>query len=126
METRDETVGSFEKGLRVLRVMTEAGTAMTQAEVAEATGLTRATARRFLLTLIDLGYAQQTGSRVALTSQVVALGGIRIDGGLVWELARPHLEALSAELDESVSAAVRDGYDIRDRIGLLQQGEALD
>ncbi|MEL6463654.1 MAG: IclR family transcriptional regulator C-terminal domain-containing protein [Pseudomonadota bacterium] len=112
VDTRSETVGSFEKGLRVMRVMADADKGMTQAEVAEATGLTRASARRFLLTLIDLGYAKQVGSRVELTAEVLALGGVRFDGGLVWEMARPHLEDLSAELDESVSVAVRDGHDI--------------
>ncbi|MEM8823369.1 MAG: IclR family transcriptional regulator C-terminal domain-containing protein [Pseudomonadota bacterium] len=109
---RAEFVGSFEKGLRVMRTLAEASRGMTQTEVAEATDMTRASARRFLLTLIDLGYAEQIGHRFELTPQVFALGGTKFDSGLTWELARPHLEKLSAGFNESVSAAIRDGEDI--------------
>ncbi len=109
---RAEFVGSFEKGLRVIRAMAEAKRGMTQTEVAEATDMTRASARRFLLTLIDLGYAEQIGMRFELTPQIFALGGARFDSGLTWQMAQPHLGALSRQFNESCSAAIRDSEDI--------------
>lgn len=109
---RSELVGSFARGLKVMRVMAEARTGMTQTEVAEAAGLTRASARRFLLTLIELGYAEQVGNRVALTPMVSILGGARFERSVLWEMAIPLLRTLSHALNESVSAAVRDQDEI--------------
>ena len=56
--TRSERLQSLERGLAVLRVFGSDAPALTISEVAERTGLTRATARRVLLTLEDLGYVE--------------------------------------------------------------------
>jgi len=85
---------------------------MTLSEVAEATGLTRATARRFLHTLETLGYVASAGRDFSLTPKVLGLGYAYLSALTLPEIAQPHLERLARELDESVSAAVLDGDEI--------------
>ena len=85
---------------------------MTLAEVASATGLARPTARRILLTLVELGYVRSGERGFALTPRVLELGVAYVGSMGLWEVARPHLEALSARTHESCSIAQLDGSDI--------------
>jgi IclR family pca regulon transcriptional regulator len=85
---------------------------MTLTEVAARTDLTRATARRFLHTLVELGYVRTDGKAFALTAKVLQLGYAYLSGLSLPQLAQPHLEELSLKLGESTSAAVLDGTDI--------------
>jgi IclR family pca regulon transcriptional regulator len=80
--------------------------------VAAQTDLTRAAARRFLLTLCDLGYVRADGRRFALTPRVLELGYAYLSSLSLPELAEPHLERLAAEVRESSSVSVLDGDDI--------------
>jgi IclR family transcriptional regulator, pca regulon regulatory protein len=80
--------------------------------VSRATGLTRATARRLLLTLVRLGYVRQDGSRFSLRPRVLELGYSYLSALSLPELAQPHMEALVAEVNESSSIAVLDDTDI--------------
>lgn len=85
---------------------------MTLTEVAEAVGLNRATARRFLLTLQSLGYISATGKQFALTPKVMELGFSYLSSLGLTDLISPHLVSLSNELHESASAAILDDTDI--------------
>lgn len=105
-------VQSLARGLAVIESFDAANAEMTLSEVARRTGLTRATARRFLLTLVDLGYMRTDGRLFSLTPQVLRLGHAFLSSMGLPEIAQPHLETLSAELGESVSVAVLDGTDI--------------
>ncbi len=107
-----EFVGSFEKGLAVIQVLANAEKGMTLAEVAEETGTSRASARRYLLTLQSLGYAELITKRFELTPQILELGGGRYDSGLTWQIAVPLMENLAASLGESCSAFIRDGAEV--------------
>lgn len=69
-----EIMGGFLKGLSVIEAFDREHEALTIAEVAKSTGLDRATARRCLLTLIRLGYAETEGRRFRLTARVLRLG----------------------------------------------------
>ncbi|MEM1314894.1 MAG: helix-turn-helix domain-containing protein, partial [Pseudomonadota bacterium] len=109
---RSERVGSFGKGLMVIKALAEARHGMTLSEVAEATGTTRASARRYLLTLIELGYAENIDKRFELTPLVMELSGPRFDTGLTWQIARPRMEKLVREIGESCTAAIRDGEEV--------------
>jgi IclR family transcriptional regulator, pca regulon regulatory protein len=80
--------------------------------VAEATALTRASARRFLLTLAELGYVREDGRRFGLTARVLELGYAYLSALSLPDVAQPHLEALVAEVHESSSVSVLDGADI--------------
>ena len=105
-------VQSLERGLAVIRAFDAEHTALTLSDVARATGLTRAAARRFLLTLTDLGYVRTDGKQFALTPRVLDLGYAFLSSLTLPEVAEPHLERLAAELRESSSVSVLDGDEI--------------
>lgn len=108
----DQFVQSLARGLAIITAFDDDHAAMTLTEVAGRTQLTRATARRFLLTLTSLGYVRNDGSRFALTPKILSLGTAYLSSFGLPQIAQPHLEELSAELGESVSASVLDGNDI--------------
>jgi len=107
-----EHVESFARGLAVIRAFDAAHPAMTLSEVAEATDLSRATARRFLHTLETLGYVRYDSRAFSLAPRVLELGFSYLSSLSLPQIAQPHLEALSRRLDESVSAAVLDDDEI--------------
>lgn len=81
-------------------------------QVARNTGLTRATARRLLLTLCELGYLRSDGREFELTPQVLEIGYSYVASLNLNEMAQPYLEALSTLVDESSSVSVLDDTDI--------------
>ena len=108
----DQYVQSLARGLAVIRAFDTDHPKMTLTEVAARTDLTRATARRFLYTLVELGYVRTDGKIFALTAKVLQLGYAYLSGLSLPQLAQPHLEELSLQLGESTSAAVLEGTDI--------------
>ena len=111
-QASDQYVQSLARGLAVIRAFDTDHPVMTLTEVAARTGLTRATARRFLHTLVELDYVRTDGKTFALTAKVLQLGYAYLSGLSLPQLAQPHLEELSLKLGESTSAAVLDGTDI--------------
>ncbi|MEU8359170.1 IclR family transcriptional regulator C-terminal domain-containing protein [Nonomuraea sp. NPDC048882] len=105
-------VQSLARGLAVIRAFSAAEPELTLSQVARATGLSRAAARRFLLTLTDLGYVRSDGRLFALTPRVLELGYAYLSSLSLPEVADPHLERLAAEVGESASVAVLDGEDV--------------
>jgi len=105
-------VQSLERGLAVIRAFDVDHPQLTLSEVARATGLTRAAARRFLLTLVELGYVRTDGRLFALRPRVLELGYAYLSSLSLPEVALPHLEALVAEVHESSSLSVLDGEDV--------------
>lgn len=106
------SVQSLARGLAVIRAFDAENPEMTLSDVARLTGLSRATARRFLLTLVELGYVRTDGKIFVLTARVLELGYSYLSGLTLPEIAQPHLERLAAEVGESTSASVLDGADI--------------
>lgn len=111
MNPRDY-VNSLARGLEVLRTFNRTGRKMTLSQVASETGNTRAGARRILLTLIHEGYAVADGKLFDLTPQVLELGHSVLSSKGVWEIAKPFIDNLSTETQESVSAAILDKFDV--------------
>jgi len=107
-----EWVESFARGLAVIRAFDAEHRALTLSEVAARAEISRAAARRFLQTLETLGYVRAEGRAFVLTPRVLELGYAYLSASSLAEVVQPHLERLSRELDESVSAAVLDGDDI--------------
>lgn len=105
-------VEALARGLDVIRAFQPGRPVMSLTEVATATGLARPTARRILLTLEQLGYVRSSPGGVALTPRVLELGTAYVRSTGLWEVARPHLEALVARTGESSSLAQLDGSDI--------------
>ncbi|PRX99840.1 IclR family transcriptional regulator domain-containing protein [Allonocardiopsis opalescens] len=108
----DYFVQSLERGLAVIRAFDADSPELTLSEVARLTGLTRAAARRFLLTLHDLGYVRTDGRLFSLTPRVLELGYAYLSSVGLPEVAAPHLEQLAAEVRESSSVSVLDGGDV--------------
>jgi IclR family pca regulon transcriptional regulator len=105
-------VQSLERGLAVIRAFDAQRPELTLSEVARHCDLTRAAARRFLLTLADLGYVRTDGRLFRLTPRVLELGYAYLSSLSLPEVAAPHLERLVAEVHESSSMSVLDGDDI--------------
>jgi IclR family transcriptional regulator, pca regulon regulatory protein len=102
-------VQSLDRGLAVIRSFGPERERLSLSEVAKATGLTRAAARRFLLTLVKLGYVRSNGREFSLRPRVLELGYAYLSGLTLPEVAAPHMEELVARLHESSSISVLDG-----------------
>jgi IclR family pca regulon transcriptional regulator len=105
-------VQSLERGLNVIRAFDAEHRELTLSDVARATDLTRATARRFLLTLTELGYVSVSNGRFSLRPRVLELGYPYLSSLSLPELAPPHMERLVARVNESSSISVLDDTDI--------------
>ncbi|MBO6900428.1 MAG: helix-turn-helix domain-containing protein [Rhizobiaceae bacterium] len=105
-------VNALARGLEVIRAFSRLKPRMTLSEVATATDLSRATARRLLLTLEREGYVQADGKLFSLRPKVLELGLSALSSLDIWEIAQPIMNNLSERIQESVFAAVMDGYEV--------------
>jgi IclR family pca regulon transcriptional regulator len=105
-------IQSLERGLAVIDSFSREHPAQTVSEVAQRTGLTRATARRFLLTLAQLGYVDQGGRTFTLTPKVLDLGYSFLSSFPIVEFAQAPMERLVEKVKESSSMSVLDGPDV--------------
>jgi len=105
-------VQSLDRGFAVIRAFNELNVKLTLSEVAQRTGLTRATARRFLLTLESMHYVGLTGREFFLRPKVLELGYAYLSSVSLVSVAQNHLEVLTNELRESCSASVLDDQEI--------------
>lgn len=108
----DETVQSFARGLAVIRAFDRPGARMTLSDVARATDLTRATARRLLRTLEAESYVGFDGRHYFLRPRILELGHAYFSGMSFIDTAQPFLLDASARLHESVSMSVLDGDEV--------------
>lgn len=105
-------VEALARGLDILASFGADHRCMSLSEVAAAAGLARPTARRLLLTLEELGYVRSGDGTFQLTPKVMNLGMAYVSSLGLWDIARPHMEALVARTGESSSVAQLDGSDI--------------
>jgi IclR family pca regulon transcriptional regulator len=105
-------VQSLERGLLVIRAFDAEHRELGLSEVARISGLTRAAARRFLLTLAKLGYVTFNDGRFSLTPRVLELGYAYLSSLSLPEVAQPHMEALVAQVNESSSISVLDDTEV--------------
>ncbi|OYW59675.1 MAG: IclR family transcriptional regulator [Rhizobiales bacterium 12-68-15] len=111
-DTDKDYVQSLARGLEVIRTFSRYKPRMTLSEVAQQTGLTRAAARRFLLTLVRENYAETDGKHFSLRPKVLDLGFSYLSALPMWEVAQPIMRDVVNSLQESCSLAVLDGLDI--------------
>lgn len=112
-DSRDtDFVQSLARGLAVIRAFDAEHSELTLSEVSRRAEISPAAARRFLRTLEALGYVRSDDRRFALTPRVLELGFSYLSALSLPETMQPHLEGLSREVDESVSAAVLAGTEI--------------
>lgn len=107
-----EIVYSLLKAFDVLKAFSRHKPRMTLSEVAEYAGLSRASARRFLLTFVQAGYMDSDGRRFFLTPKLLELSHSIVSSANIWETARPVIAELSEKLGESCYGAVLDGSDV--------------
>ena len=110
-EQRD-IVGSLGKGLTVLEILAAHPAGMTLTEMASQADMTRAGARRFLLTLVASGYAVQKERRFLLSPRLLTVARTWLQGSSLWTHAEPFLREVAGMFNESSSAAVLSGEDI--------------
>ena len=99
-------VASLARGLSVIRAFTRDRPRMTLSEVAQHAGMNRASARRFLITLIREGYADTDGRYFYLRPKILELGFSALSSLSLSEVAQPVMEDLSASLGETCLAAM--------------------
>ncbi len=105
-------VSGFARGLKVIEAFGETRQRLTIAEAAKLTDLDRATVRRCLLTLTELGYADYDGKFFTLTPKVLRLGHAYLSATPLPLLIQPYLDQLSEKSGQSASASVLDGTDV--------------
>ena len=109
---RQQSLQSLERGMAVIQVFSRERPALTLSEVANLTGITRATARRILLTLEKLGHVRSDGRLFSPTPRLLTLGWAYLSSLNLSELALPLMETLVEETHESCSAATLDLPDV--------------
>jgi IclR family pca regulon transcriptional regulator len=112
VEKDPEYLSTLERGLKVLRAFDATRPEMALSDVAAATDLSPAVARRCLNTLVALGYIRQDGRRFLLTPEVLTFGSAYLSSMNIETIAVPPLQALGQATGDSVSLAVRSGREI--------------
>ena len=107
-----DLVAGLEKGLAVIEAFDQQRPRLTISEVAERTGLTRAAARRYLITLGHLGFVSQDRGLYALTAKVLRLAQSYMHSGRLPRIVQPELHQLVQAQREASSAGVLDGNDV--------------
>lgn len=107
-----DTMSGLSKGLAVIEAFTAERPSQTISQVATASGLDRATARRCLLTLARDGYAYWDGKFFALTPRVLRLGTACLLTMPLPQIVQPMLDRLSDAIGESTSVSILDGAEI--------------
>lgn len=103
-----DLVSSLEKGLKVIEAFDQERSRLTIAEVAQATGMTRAAARRYLITLTHLGYMRHENKVFSLTPAVLRLGQSYLHSARLPRIVQPSLYRLAYSLGEAASIGVLD------------------
>jgi IclR family pca regulon transcriptional regulator len=99
-------ISSLAKGLDVLRAFTREHPKLSTTELARRLDISRASARRFLLTLTNLGYLRQEGQRFQPTTQVLSLSSVFFSSSPLAAIAAPHLDAGTRIMEESCSLGI--------------------
>jgi len=105
-------VHSLARGLKVIRAFGVDAPQLTMSDVAKRTGLSRATVRRFLHTLVELGYVGLEGRLYALRPRILELGYAFLSSMPMWEAIQPALQDVSTRLRVSCSAGLLDGHEV--------------
>jgi IclR family pca regulon transcriptional regulator len=107
-----DLMGGFAKGLKVMEAFGPERQRLSITEAAETSGLDRATARRCLLTLAELGYADYDGKFFSLTPKILRIGHAWLSATPLPVLLQPHLDQLSERVGHSASASILDNSEI--------------
>jgi IclR family transcriptional regulator, pca regulon regulatory protein len=107
-----DLVAGLGKGLAIIELFNETRRRLAISEAAALAGLTRAAARRYLLSLVHLGYAEFDGKYFSLTPRVMRLGHAYLAATSLPRLLQPYLDRIAAEAGDPCIAGVLDGIDV--------------
>lgn len=107
-----DLIAGLEKGLAVILAFDQDRPRLTMTEVATLCNLTRAAARRYLITLEHLGYVTSDRKMYALTPKVLRLGQSYMHSARLPRIVQPELHKLAFGLKEASSAGVLEGADV--------------
>jgi IclR family transcriptional regulator, pca regulon regulatory protein len=110
--TQGDFIAGLAKGLAVLESFDTERQRINATVAAQRTGITRAAARRHLLTLASLGYLESDGSHFWLTPKVLRFSGSYLASARLPKIIQPTLNRLAVEIGESLSAVVLDGDEV--------------
>jgi IclR family pca regulon transcriptional regulator len=111
-EGNPDFVLSLARGLRIIESFEGRTEGQTVAEISRHTGLSRAVVRRFLITLELLGYVEAVGKLYRLRHRMLRLGLSYLSSNSLVAVAKPTLQRITEELDESSSICVLDGDEV--------------
>lgn len=103
---------SLARGLAVISAFSKQRRRQTIADLSRHTGLPRATVRRCLYTLRELGYVESNDYLFQLRPKILTLGYAYLSSTQLAVTAQPFLERVSNEVDESCSLAVFENDEI--------------
>ena len=118
---RADTIDGLVKGLAVLESFDTERQRLNATQTAERAGLTRASARRHLLTLTHLGYLETDGSHFWLSPRVLRLSGAYLASARLPRVIQPTLNRLASQTQDVYSAVVLDG----DEVVIIARGSGL-
>ncbi len=107
-----DTIAGLVKGLAVLESFDTERQRLNATQAAQRAGLTRAAARRHLLTLAHVGYLETDGSHFWLSARTLRLAGAYLASSRLPRVIQPALNRLAAETQDVYSAVVRDGDEV--------------
>ena len=107
-----EFLEALARGLRVIEAFNRERRQLTLSDVARVVDLPRASVRRTLATLVQLGYAEADERLFRLTPRILSLASAYLSSNAISGILQPAVERLSGDVNEACSAAVRDGDDV--------------
>ncbi len=116
-----DTIAGLVKGLAVLESFDTERQRLNATQAAQRAGLTRAAARRHLLTLAHVGYLETDGSFFWLSARALRLAGAYLASSRLPRVIQPTLNRLAAESQDVYSAVVLDG----DEVVIIARGAGL-
>ena len=105
-------IQSLDRGLQVIQAFSQKEQALTISDVSKITGLSRPTARRILLTLEHLGFAESNNNAFSLTARTLSLGYAYLSSNNIWNIAHPFMRDFVTQTGESCSISILDGTHI--------------
>jgi IclR family pca regulon transcriptional regulator len=112
VQRRPEAMGGLAKGLSVIRAFARERPTLSLSDIAAATHMPAATARRCLLTLEQLGYVTRSGRQFVLRPKVLELGAAYLESMNIELLTKTHLEELARSTGDSAALCVLDDTEI--------------
>jgi IclR family pca regulon transcriptional regulator len=108
-----DLIEGMAKGMAVLESFDTERQRLNATLAAQRAGITRASARRHLLTLTHLGYLETDGSYFWLSAKVLRFSGSYLSSARLPRLLQPTLSRLTAlTAGDPVSAVVLDGHEV--------------